>query len=183
MKSINVEILLRNRRVYAKARDEAFTQAGRLLDAILMRYGDDGAVLMDPEELRNFMAPLVDLLFHARYFARLTAGGANVRPPAEIDYLERAYVDHVETTYSYSRSINRFVRHELLIDSFVREHPDVSENFKAYLDEIRRSDANLVYLNLCHLKERIQVFARLVNHPAAVPFEDTTDASPVFQGG
>ncbi len=183
MKSINAEILLRNRGICVKARDEAFARAGGLVDEILARYGDDGAVLMDPEELRNLMASLVDLLFHARYFARLSAGGNNTDPPPEIDYLEQAYIDHVETAYSYSRSINRFVRHELLIDSFVREHPDVSDDFKAYLEEIRRSDANLIYLNLRNLRERIRVFARLMNHPAGVDVEYPANAPRVLQGG
>jgi hypothetical protein len=183
MKSINAEIILRNRRVCAKARDEAFADAARLVDGMLARCRDGGPVLLNPEELRNRMALLVDLLFHARYFARLSAGGTNESPPAEIDYLEQAYIDHVETAYSYSRSINRFARHESLIYSFVREHPNVSEDFKAYLEEIRRSDANLIYLNLRHLRERIRVFARLVNHPAAVAVGNSADASPVFQGG
>jgi hypothetical protein len=183
MKSINAEILLRNRRVCAKARDEAFAEATRLVDTIIARCRGDGAVSINPEELRNLMTSLVDFLFHARYFARLSVGGTNVNPPTEIDYLEQAYIDHVETAYSYSRSINRFARHESLIDSFVREHPDVSADFKAYLEEIRRSDANLIYLNLRHLRERIRVFARRVNHPAAVAVGDSADVSPVFQGG
>jgi hypothetical protein len=184
MKSINTEVLLRNRRVCARARDAAFADAARLVDEIVARYGDDGAELMDPEELRTLMASLVDRFFHARYFARLSAGGNIVEPPAEIDYVEQAYIDHVETAYSYSRSINRFARHELLIDSFVREHPDVSGDFKAYLEEIRKSDANLIYINLRYLRERIRVFARLVNRPAAATVAvDPYEPPRVLQGG
>ena len=183
MKYTNTDILLRNRRVFANARDAAFANAGNLIDEILARYGENGAELMDPDELKNLMADLVDLLYHARYFARLSAGGNNLHPPPEIDYVEQAYIDHVETTYSYSRSINRFVRHELLIDSFVREHTDVSEDFKTYLAEIRKSDANLIYINLRSLRERMRVFARYVDRPVAFAAEYYNQPLGVEQGG
>ena len=181
MKYINTEILLRNRRVFANARDDAFAQAGRLIDQILARYGENGDELMETAELKELMTSLVDRLYHARYFARLSAGGNNLAPPPDIDHVEQAYVDHVETTYSYSRSINRFVRHEMLIDSFVREHPDVSEDFKTYLGEIRKSDAHLTYMNLRSLRERMRVFARYMNHPAAAEYCEETLG--VEQGG
>jgi hypothetical protein len=167
--------------VFANARDDAFGQAGRLIDQILARYGENGHELMETAELKTLISSLVDRLYHARYFARLSAGGNNTAPPPEIDHVEQAYVDHVETTYSYSRSINRFVRHELLIDSFVREHPDVSDDFKTYLADIRKSDAHLTYLNLRSLRERMRVFARYMNHPATAVYYDETLG--VKQGG
>ncbi len=183
MKSTNTEVLLRNRRLFARARDVAFADAGQLIDEILARYGENGAELIDPGRLKELIAALVDRLFHARYFARLSAGGNNLNPPPEIDQVEQAYIDHVETTYSYSRSINRFVSHEQLIDSFVREHPDVSEDFKAYLWEIRKSDANLMYANLRSLRERMRVFAHFMNHPPAVPAGPSPVPSDALRGG
>jgi hypothetical protein len=183
MKYTNTEILLRNRRVFANARDAAFADAGKLIDEILACYGGNGGESIAPGRLKKLLSSLVDRLFHARYFARLSAGGNSTAPPPEIDHVEQAYIDHVETTYSYSRSINRFLRHELLIDSFVREHPDVSEDFKAYLVEIRTSDANLIYLNLRSLRERMRVFARYMNHPAAVGAGCGNDSARTVRGG
>ncbi len=183
MKSTNTDVLLRNRRVFANARDAAFANAGNLIDEILARCGENGADLIDPYELKNLMASLVDRLYHARYFARLSAGGNNLRPPPEIDYVEQAYIDHVETTYSYSRSVNRFVRHGLLIDSFVREHPDVSEDFKTYLTEIRKSDRNLIYVNLRSLRERMRVFADYMGRPTDVSADYGNRPLGVGQGG
>jgi hypothetical protein len=183
MKFTNTEVLLRNRRVFANARDAAFASAGKLIDEILTCYGENGAESIAPGRLKSLLASLVDRLFHARYFARLSAGGNSADPPPEIDYVEQAYIDHVETTYSYSRSINRFLRHELLIDSFVREHPDVSEDFKAYLIEIRKSDANLIYINLRSLRERMRVFERYMNHPAAVGAGYGSDSAGIVRGG
>lgn len=175
MKYINTEILLRNRQVFVKARDRAFGEAGLLVDDILALYGDDGTESFEAERLRNMMTRLVDLLYHARYYARLSAGGNNADPPPQIDCTEQAYIDHIETMYSYSRSINRFVRHETLIDSFVGEHPEVSENFKAYLTEIRKSDANLVYTNLRSLRERMRAYRRFMDYPQTA---ETQVASP-----
>jgi hypothetical protein len=183
MKSTNNEVLLRNRRVFANARDAAFGDAGKLIDEILAHYGENGVELVDPDRLKKLIAALVDRLFHARYFARLSVGGNNVDLPPEIDHVEQAYIDHVETTYSYSRSINRFVRHELLIDSFTREHPDVSEDLKAYLREIRKSDANLIYANLRSLRERMRVFVHFMNHPPAFAAVRSREPSDVLQGG
>ena len=165
MKSINAEILLRNRDVFVKARDGAFDEAARLVDDVLALYGENGDEPLEPERLKTMMADLVNRLYHARYYARLSAGGNNVNPPPEIDHTEQAYIDHVETIYSYSRAISRFVRHELLIDSFVREHPDVAEDLRAYLAEIRKSDANLIYTNLRSLRERMRVYGRFTNYP------------------
>jgi len=169
MKSTNVDILLRNRRLFARARDGQFAAAGRLVDEILGAYGENGSELLDPAQLKDLMAALVDRLYHARYYARLSAGGNNTEPPPEIGYDEQAYIDHVETMYSYSRSINRFLRHELLIDSFVHHHPDVSGNLKAYMAEIRKSDVNLLYLNLRSLRERMRVYGRFMDRPPAAP--------------
>lgn len=171
MKYINTEILLRNRHVFQKARDRAFEEAALLVDDILALYGDNGTEPFEAGRLQNMMARLVDSLYHARYYARLSAGGNNANPPPEIDYTEQAYIDHVETMYSYSRSINRFVRHETLIDSFVGEHPEVSENLKAYLGEIRKSDANLVYTNLRSLRERMRAYRRFMNYPQGAAAE------------
>lgn len=171
MKYINTEILLRNRQIFVKARDGAFGEAGLLVDEILALYGENGTESFEAEHLKNIMARLVDRLYHARYYARLSAGGNNVDPPSEIDHAEQAYIDHVETMYSYARSINRFVRHEMLIDSFVGDHPDVSENLKAYLAEIRKSDANLIYINLRSLRERMRAYGRFMNYPRAAAAE------------
>ncbi|UCH77774.1 MAG: hypothetical protein JSU81_08595 [Candidatus Coatesbacteria bacterium] len=167
MKSTNVDILLRNRRLFARARDEKFAEAGRLVDEILGAYGENGSELLDPTDLKDRMAALVECLYHARYYARLSAGGNNAEPPPDIGYDEQAYIDHVETMYSYSRSINRFLRHELLVDSFVHHHPDVSGDLRAYLAEIRKSDVNLLYLNLRSLRERMRVYGRFMDHPPA----------------
>ena len=86
MKYINSEILLRNRQVFVKARDRAFGEAGRLVDEILALYGENGNESFEAEHLKDIMARLVDRLYHARYYARLSAGGNNVDPPAEIDH-------------------------------------------------------------------------------------------------
>jgi len=171
MRYINKEILLRNRQVFVKARDRAFEEAGLLVDDILAVCGENGTEPFEAERLQNMMAGLVDRLYHARYYARLSAGGNNVDPPPEIGHTELAYIDHVETMYSYSRSINRFVRHEMLIDSFVREHPEVSENLKAYLAEIRKSDANLIHINLRSLRDRMRAYRRFMNYPHAAASE------------
>ncbi len=177
MRSINTDVLLRNRRVFARARDVNFGAAGRLVDEILAYFGENGAELIEPERVKNMVASLVDRLYHARYFARLSAGGNNAAPAPEIDHAEHAYIDHVETMYSYARSINRFVRHELLIDSFVREHPDVSYELKAYLEAIRKSDANLIFNNLRSLRERMNVYGHFMNHPRAATVEAPAETS------
>jgi hypothetical protein len=165
MKSINTEILLRNRDVFVRARDGAFDEAARLVDDVLALYDQNGDEPLEPERLKTMIADLVDRLYHARYYARLSVGGNNVDPPPNIDYTEQAYIDHVETVYSYARSINRFVRHEMLIGSFVREHPDFGEKLRAYLAEIRKSDANLIYMNLRTLRERIRVYGQFTDYP------------------
>jgi len=171
MKCINTEILLRNRQVFVKERDRAFGEAGYLVDEILALYGDNGAEPFEAEQLQSTMANLVDRLYHARYYARLSVGGSNADPPPQINHTEQAYIDHVETMYSYARSINRFVRHEMLLDSFVRDHPDVSDDLNAYLGEIRKSDANLIYINLRSLRERMRAYRRFMNYPHAAAAE------------
>jgi hypothetical protein len=147
----------------------AFGEAGALVDEILALHGENGGAFLDAKQLKTMMGRLVDLLYHARYYARLSAGGNNVDPPPEIGHEEQAYIDHVETMYSYSRSINRFVRHEMLIDSFVGRHPEVSDSFRAYLSEIRKSDANLIYVNLRSLRDRMRVYARFMNDRSEAP--------------
>ncbi len=169
MRSINREVLLRNRGVFMKARDDAFAAAEKVVDEILSGRKTQRAVAASPQDLQDTMARLVDRLYHARYFARLSAGGNTYEPPPEVDYRERAYVDHVEAMYSYSRSINRLLRHETLIDSFAREHPDVSAELRGYLNEIRKSDVNLIYANLRSMKERMNRFRRFMTRSGLTP--------------
>jgi hypothetical protein len=180
MKSINAEILLRNRQVFVKGRDDAFREAGRLVDEILELYGENGTEYFDPGQLEDLMVRLVDRLYHARYYARLSAGGNNASPPAEIDHAEQAHIDHIEAMYSYARSIYRCARHEMLIDSFVRDHPEVSENFKTYLAEIRKSDANLIYINLCSLRKRMRTYHRFMDYPRAPRGRGSSRAAAAF---
>ena len=171
MKSTNTEILLRNRRLFIASRDDTFARARRLVDRILELFPDDAPGAVDAAELEKRISELVRTLFEARYFARMSIGGNNAQPPPEIDNLERAFVDHVETMYSYSRSINRFLRHELLIESFVRDHPDVAEDLRGYLAEIRTSDFNLIHVNLHSMRNRLNVYDRFMNHSVAAPAE------------
>lgn len=164
MKFINEEILLRNRRVFTRARDAEFKEATRLLDDILMEVAanNNRDPSTPPPQLKEKMAELVDRLYYARYYARLSVGGDPNNVPAEIDDHERAFIDHVETMYSYSRSINRLLRHEFLIESFVAENKDVSTSLSAYLKEIRKSDVNLIYANLNSMRERMKLFKRYI---------------------
>jgi len=164
MRSINADILLRNRPVFVAARDAAFHDATRLLDEILAEVGasNNAAPASPSPRLKKMMAALVDELYYARYYARLSVGGDTANVPDVIDNYERAYIDHVETMYSYSRSINRLLRHEFLIESFVAEHPAVTDDFKAYLNEIRKSDVNLIYANLNSMRDRMKLFHRFV---------------------
>jgi hypothetical protein len=175
MKSINTEILLRNRRVFVQTREAYFEAATRSVDRILAFFPTD-ANYPEANRLDGLLRELVNNLYHARYYARLSIGGNNVAPPEEINNTERAFVDHVETMYSYARSINRFLRHELLIESFAREHPDVAENLRRYLAEIRKSDFNLIHVNLHHMRKRLTVYNRFMNHVAtgSVVSEATT---------
>jgi hypothetical protein len=163
MKFTNADVLLRNRRLLVKARDAAFGQAARLIDDVVALYGENGVEIAQPGRLAGLMAEIVDRLYHARYFARLSVGGDGAEPVSEADVRERAYIDHVETMYSYSRSINRFLRHEHLIDSFVGEHPDVPGDIRSYLAEIRKSDVNLIYHNLLSMRNRLKLFEKFMN--------------------
>lgn len=165
MRFTNTEILLRNRRVFARARDEAFAAAARLLDDVIAQSEAEGP----SAKLKDVMAALVDKLFHARYYARLSAGGNNLVPPPEVEDWERAYIDHVETMYSYSRSINRLLKHEVLMEDFAEDHPDVAADLATYLREIRKSDVNLIHENLHSMRERMVIFNRLMNRYADSP--------------
>lgn len=171
MKSINTEILLRNRRLFIASRNEMFTRARLLVDRILVLFPKETLGAADGRELERHISELVRTLFEARYYARMSIGGNNAAPPVEIDNLERAFVDHIETMYSYARSISRFLRHELLIESFIQEHPDVSEEFRGYLAEIRKSDFNLLHVNLQGMRNRLNVYDRFMNPSKAAAAE------------
>ena len=90
---LNREVLLRNRMLFAKIRDDEFDRGAGLLVDVLESYGNGAE-----NDLDRFMGDLDDLVSvfeRARYCARMSVGGNNIDPPVDITYQERAFVDHV----------------------------------------------------------------------------------------
>ncbi|UCE28230.1 MAG: hypothetical protein JSW52_05655 [Candidatus Coatesbacteria bacterium] len=153
---LNQEVLLRNRMLFAKIRDNEFNRGAGLLVKILARY-ENGA----ENDLDRFMKELDDMVSvfeRARYCARMSVGGNNVNPPDDITYQERAFVDHVETMYSFARSIRRMLRHEIHVRDFLDAQTDLDANMSDYARTIQRTEANMVLGSLRTMSERIDLY-------------------------
>jgi hypothetical protein len=155
---LNREVLLRNRMLFAKIRDDEFNRAIGLLVDVLERY-DNGA----ENDLDRFMGDLDDLvsvLERSRYCARMSVGGNNIDPPEDITYQERAFVDHVETMYSFARSIRRMLRHEIHVRDFLNAQTDLDANMSEYVRTIKQTEANMVLGSLRTMYERIDLYKK-----------------------
>lgn len=153
---LNREVLLRNRMLFAKIRDEEFNRGAGLLVDVLERYGNSAE-----NDLDRFMGDLDDLVSvfeRARYCARMSAGGNNIDPPEDIGYQERAFVDHVETMYSFARSIRRMLRHEIHVRDFLNAQTDLDANMSDYVRTIKQTEANMVLGSLRTMSERIDLY-------------------------
>jgi hypothetical protein len=153
---LNREVLLRNRMLFAKIRDDEFNRGAGLLADVLERYGNDAE-----NDLDRFMGDLDDLVSvfeRARYCARMSVGGSNIGPPEDITYQERAFVDHVETMYSFARSIRRMLRHEIHVRDFLNAQTDLDANMSDYVRTIKQTEANMVLGSLRTMSERIDLY-------------------------
>lgn len=150
--------ILRNKSVFRNLRDKSFSEAELLLDDIvsnLERY-----INADPlmDKISRCLEIVVDLLEDARYYARLSVGGDNVNPPRCVSDEERVYVDLIEMTYSYARSIRRIIRHESAILNQIAMRNNITPHIVDYLLEIRKEDDDLIAKNLQNLHKRLKLY-------------------------
>lgn len=159
---LNEEILLRNRILFAKIRNEEFERGANLVVNILKKY--DNTTENDLDRFMNELDELVSVFERARYCARMSVGGNNIAPPKEISYQERAFVDHIETMYSFARSIRRMLRHEIHVRDFLTAQKDLDENMADYVRTIKRTEANMVLGSLRSMLERIELYKSFFNN-------------------
>ncbi len=157
-RSINEDILLRNRELYRKYRDEAFENAVAIIYDVLNRFDNKPIEKGDFSELSDKVFLMVAKLEDARFFGRMSVGGNNIAPPASVDHRERAWVDHIETTYSFARSIGRFLRYDLQLIDYSKGFKDMNGDMSEYIDLIHRGDVDFILSNLNKMIERIEVF-------------------------
>jgi len=153
--------ILRNRELFIRERDADFEHALKLLDRIVRLFTKE----FNENESRLFddIDMLVSTLENARYYARLSIGGDNISPPANISIEERAFVDLVETMYSYSRSIRRMYRHELTLNEYAINNEDLDDRILLYLLEIKKTDSNLILNNLKNMQKRIKTYYEFIS--------------------
>lgn len=153
---LNREILLRNRILFAKIRDKEFARGAGLVVDTLDRHDNGAENDLDPfmEDLNE----LVAVFERARYCARMSVGGNNINPPEDITYQERAFVDHIETMYSFARSIRRMLRHEIHVRDFLNAQENLDENMFNYVRTMKQTEANMVLGSLRTMLERIELY-------------------------
>jgi hypothetical protein len=156
-KELNKEILLRNRTLFAKIRDKEFGSGASLVVDILEKYDNGGE--NDLDLFMDELDKLVSVFERARYCARMSVGGNNIAPPEDISYQERAFVDHIETMYSFARSIRRMLRHEIHVRDFLNAQKDLDENMADYVQTIKHTEANMVIGSLRSMLERIDLYS------------------------
>ncbi len=162
-RSINEEILLRNRELFRKNRDGCFEKAVAIIYEVLNRFGNKSIEKGDFGDLANQVFVMVAELEDARFFGRMSVGGNNIAPPASVNHREQAWVDQIETTYSFARSIRRFLRHDLQLINYSEGYNDIDDNMSRYIDVIHQKDIDFILNNLYKMKERIEVFTRIFN--------------------
>lgn len=162
-RSINEDILLRNRALYRKYRDEAFKHAVAIIYDVLNRFDNKPIKKGDFGELSSKVFSMVAKLEDARFFGRMSVGGNNIAPPASVDHRERAWVDHIETTYSFARSIARFLRHDLQLIDYSEGYGEMNGDMSQYIDVIHQGDVDFILSNLEKMIERIEVFTGVFN--------------------
>jgi hypothetical protein len=160
-KAENESKILRNRELFIQERDADFEHALKLLDRIVRLFTEE----FNENESRLFedIDMLVSTLENARYYARLSIGGDNISPPESISIEERAFVDLIETMYSYSRSIRRMYRHEITLNEFAKNNEDLDDRILLYLLEIKKTDSNLILNNLKNMQKRIKTYREFIS--------------------
>ena len=152
--------ILRNRELFILERDAHFEHACKLLDRIVAIFPKE--VSENEGKLYKEIEMLVLTLENARFYARLSLGGSNVSLPPDISVEERAYVDLVETMYSYSRSIRRMFRHEVTLSEFAHSNEELDDRLLLYIKEIRKTDSSLILNNLRNMQNRIKTYHKFI---------------------
>ena len=153
--------ILRNRELFISERDAHFEHACKLLDRIVAIFPNE--ISENEGKLYKEIEMLVLTLENARFYARLSLGGNNVSPPSDISVEERAYVDLVETMYSYSRSIRRMFRHEVTLSEFAHSNEDLDDRLLLYVKEIQKTDSSLILNNLKNMQNRIKTYYEFIS--------------------
>ncbi|RLC41055.1 MAG: hypothetical protein DRH51_04070 [Candidatus Coatesbacteria bacterium] len=152
------KIIFKNRDLYVKYRNKAFSKAIGIKDDIIRRIKSNSG--NDIQELYQLLDKLVSVLEDARYCARLSIGGNNIDPPETITVSERAFVDLIETMYSYARSTRRMARHELTLLEFSKSSKKLANNIYNYVKEANESEHNLILKNLQNITDRIELYRK-----------------------
>lgn len=160
-RSINEDILLRNRALFRKYRDDSFKSAVAIIYDVLNRFDNKPIERGDFGKLSDEVLKMVDRLEDARFFGRMSVGGNNIAPPESVEHRERAWVDQIETTYSFARSIRRFLRHDLQLIEYSDGYKEMNGDMSRYIDVIHQRDIEFVLNNLNKMIERIEIFTRI----------------------
>jgi len=152
------KVIFNNRDLYVRNRDRIFKTAMESIDGLIRKIEKN--LNNDIRELYSGLDRLVTILEDARYFARLSIGGNNLNPPETISLSERAFVDLIETMYSYSRSTRRIARHELTLLEFSESSKKLANNIKDYIQKTRKQEHNLIFKDLLNMKDRIDVYRK-----------------------
>ncbi|MGQ9705610.1 MAG: hypothetical protein ACUVWP_01225 [bacterium] len=152
------KVIFNNRNLYIRYRNQTFKKALEIIEKLIKKIQSN--LNNDIRELYSDLDRLVSVLEDARYFARLSIGGNNMNPPETISLDERAFVDLIETMYSYSRSTRRIARHELTLLEFSETSKKLARNIKEYIQKTREQEHNLIFKDLLNMKDRIDVYKK-----------------------
>ena len=165
-RSINEDILLRNRELFRRYRDDCFKNAVGIIYEVLNRFDNKAIEIDDFGELSSKVFNMVAELEDARFFGRMSVGGNNIAPPESVNHRERAWVDQIETTYSFARSIRRFLRHDLQLIDFSGGSEGINGDMSRYINVIHQRDIDFILNNLNKMIERIEAFSEVFNSDA-----------------
>jgi len=152
------KVIFNNRNLYVRYRNRIFKNALEIMERLIKKIEKN--FNNDIRELYSELDRLVSVLEDSRYFARLSIGGNNISPPDSISLDERAFVDLIETMYSYARSTRRIARHELTLLEFSESSKKLASNIKEYVSKTREQEHNLIFKDLLNMKDRIEVYRR-----------------------
>jgi hypothetical protein len=152
----NVELILRNRKSYLRDRYAAMVRAEKILKWLIDNFLTFSAQPERFDEIGARITNLMKELEQARFFARRAVGGNPEYAPPQISVQERAYVDHIETLYSNSRTIERFYRHHRRLRQLVGSVADGDSTMEDFMVRAEASDREMIYHHLLNMRFRIE---------------------------
>jgi hypothetical protein len=152
----NEEMLLRNRKSYLRDRDDSMTKVEKILKGLIDNFLTFSTQPERFDQIGDQVIGLMKELEHTRFFARRAVGGNPAYAPPRITVEERAYVDHIETIYSNSRTIERFYRHHRRLRQLVGSVANGDSSMEDFMVRAEASDREMIYHHLLNMRFRIE---------------------------